>query len=217
VLVAAELVDGGLDDAQPAHELRAHPLELLDAQQRGADARVYALPLSPTGTMRGRCGGGRHARVFGLELAERALEHGDLLTQQAAAPGRVVLRLSAPLGRDVQRGGDVPRVDAGLVRLAGRVGGDARDRGGPLGGGGDERAAALLAVDQALLLEPLVDGADGVDVHAGRLGHLAQAGQALSGLELTVADTGSERPRELHADGYLGGAIDREVQRRRLG
>jgi len=77
---------------------------------------------------------------------------------------------------------------------------------------GYERAAALLAVDQALVLEALVDAAHGVDVDAGRLGDLAQPGEALPGLERAVADARAQRPRELHANRDLGVAVDGQIQ-----
>ena len=94
----------------------------------------------------------------------------------------------------IQGGRDLARVHAGRLGLARRVGGDRADRRGPGRRGGDERAAALLAFDQALLLQALVDGADGVDVQAARLGHLAQARQALPGPELAVADARATAP-----------------------
>ena len=101
----------------------------------------------------------RDAGVFGFDLAQRALERGDLPAQPAPALGLVVAGLACGGRRHVQRGGDLARVHAGVVRFARGVRGDRGDRRELLWRGRDERAAALLAVDQALLLEALVDGA----------------------------------------------------------
>ncbi len=110
---------------------------------------------------------------------------------------------------DVQRGGDLARVHADRLGFAGGVGGDRADRRGAAQRGGDERAAALPAFEQASLFQALVDGADGVDVQAAGPRHLAQARQALSGLDLAVVDARRERPAELQADGNVGVAVDR--------
>jgi hypothetical protein len=111
--------------------------------------------------------------VLGFEFPERPLEPGDLRAQQAPALRRLVNGPGWRLGCHVEGGSDLAWVDPGRVRLARRVGRDRAYCGWPLPGGGDKRAAALLAVDQALVLEVLIDGADRVDVHADRVGHLA--------------------------------------------
>ena len=153
----------------------------------------------------------RDARVGGFDLAERPLERRDLGAQQPAPLDRIVARARLRLGGDVQRGRHLARVHARLERLARGARGDRADRRGALRHRGHERAAALVAGDQPLQLEALVDGADGVYVDADRVGHVAQAGKPLARGQLTVADTRAERPCELHADRHLGVAVDGDI------
>ena len=65
---------------------------------------------------------------------------------------------------------------------------------------GDVAAAAVAGLDQALVLEPGVDGADGVHVHLGPLGHRAHARHPLAGAEPAGGDQRPQPPGELHAD-----------------
>ena len=78
---------------------------------------------------------------------------------------------------------------------------------------GDERPAAVLRDDEALALEPLVDGADGVDVDAGHVGEAPDAGQLLALLQAAVRDQRLDLPRELGADRHIAIAIDLEAER----
>jgi hypothetical protein len=69
--------------------------------------------------------------------------------------------------------------------------------------------------DQALRLEPGVDGADRVDVHAGPLGHRAHARHPICGGEASGGDQRPQPPLELHPDRKLVARIGTE--RRCLG
>src|SRR5258707_11378446 len=102
--------------------------------------------------------------------------------------------------RHVKRRRDLARIDPSLARLANRVGNDGSHLRRPWRRLTNERAAALPAVEQAFLVQSLVDGFDRIDVDLRRIRQLAQAGEALARLETSVLDARAQRPGELHAD-----------------
>ena len=187
----------------------AHVFELLGAEQRRTDAapraraaaarrRGFRLRARPTARSSAAICSRRRAAAAGLGQLGRLL---------------VIRRRRSRRRRTARRR---PRAGRRPSRAPARGGrGDRAHRGGSRGAGRDERAAALLAFDQALLLEALVDGAHGVQVHADRLGQLAQPGRRWPA-RTALADARAQRPRELHADRHLGVAIDRERSERRL-
>ena len=77
--------------------------------------------------------------------------------------------------------GELARVDAGLPSLVGRGRSEAGEGVARAGIRGDEGAATVLGGHEALLLEPGVDGAHGVDVDVGGAGQLADAREPLAG------------------------------------
>ena len=116
-----------------------------------------------------------------LELGEDALEHRDLLAQGAAAMCVVVGR-RALRAAHVERGREVTRVDAGIVGRT-RRGADEWREVPALGWAGDEGAAAVAGIDQAIGLELGVGGAQGVGVDPDLGGEVAQRGEAVAGLQ----------------------------------
>ena len=152
-----------------------------------------------------------------LDLRERLLERCDLSAQFTASLAGLRGVTGGWLPRHVQRGRHLARVDTRPARLARGVGGDLSDGRGLLSDARDERAGALTAVDQALLLEALVDGSRRVRVDPDHLGELAQARQSPPGGQAAVADPRSQRPGELHPDRDLSLAIDRQVFEVELG
>ena len=67
---------------------------------------------------------------------------------------------------------------------------------------GDDRADLAARDHPAFVLQPRVDGADGVRVDAQRRRHLADRRQALTGLVLAGRDRVPELPEELRAERY---------------
>src|SRR5215210_4680989 len=128
----------------------------------------------------------RHGVLAGRGLAgmrrELPLEPLDLAPQGSAHIRLVHLRrldrrtLAGAAG--VEHAGEVARVDAALDRRLGGARGELLDPRLPRRVGGDERALPLPGSDEALVLEPPVDGASGVGVHTGAGGELADAGQS---------------------------------------
>ncbi len=194
-----QLVPRVLDRSEPADQVGLDLLELLDVQQARA-ARGQRLAR-----------GGHEPGVLCFDLHEHPLQGGDLGAQLAPVRRRLVgLRRGSRI--HVQRRRDLARVDARLVGLAGGVRRDRARGGGPVRGVGDVRAAALLALDHALVLQALVDGAHSVGVDLQRLGQVPQTRKALPGREAAVVDARAQSPRHLHPDRDLCAAVDREVQ-----
>ena len=67
---------------------------------------------------------------------------------------------------------------------------------------GDDGADLAAGDDPALVLQPRVDGADGVRVDAQRRRHLADRGEALAGLVFPGRDRVPELPEELRPERY---------------
>ena len=150
--------------------------------------------------------------MFGFELHKDLLQRGDLGTQVPPALGRPIVRLGLEGRLNVQGGRHLAWIDA---RLVGRDRSVRRDR--ARGGWGarsaaDKGPASLPALEHALVLQALVDGANGVDVDAQCLREIPQARKALAGSQAAVPDASAQRPGELDSDWNLGPAIDREVQ-----
>ena len=200
---------------QALHQLVARALELghVGNVALGAKERVGGLARLP----RLRIGG------------ELCLEAGDLAPQLPPAgplvgvdlrergPGRVEIelvgarfeRFDAPGPRSAG-GVDGPRqvagVDAvrrGAVRSLRR---QSLEVGGHAGVLGDERTEAVPGDDQAVLLEPAVDGPGRVDVDAGAAGELADARKPVARTELPARDQHSQPPGELRAQGQVVGS-----------
>ena len=66
------------------------------------------------------------------------------------------------------------------------------------------------------MLETLIDGAHGIDIHAGRLSQLAQTGETLARPESPVAYLGSQRPCDLDPDRHFGVAVDHDAKSSRI-
>ena len=159
-----------------------------------------------------RGGWRQDAWVRGLDLRQHLLKGLDLLAQLPPAADARAGRIGGGLRHDVERGGDLTGIDPALVGLSGCASGDVVHRGGLRWRGGNERAAALLCVDQLLLGEALVDRSDGVRVDAQGIGEVTQARKSLLGRKAAVADACAQSPRQLHADRYLGTPVDCDVQ-----
>ena len=153
----------------------------------------------------------------GFKLAEGALQGGDLSAQLQPARCLGISRRAGAHRRDIERSGNSARIDTGVLRFAGSVGGDGVDGGGCLHGRADESSRALTADEDPLVLEALVDGANGVGVDVQGEGKIAQAGQALPRRDAAIADAGAQSPGELHAEGNLGVTVEDEVLEESLG
>lgn len=121
--------------------------------------------------------GQRHKRGMPcFKLAEGTLKGGDLSTQLQPPRCLGVSGRTGTRGRDIERRGDSARVHAGVLSFASGVGRNGIDGRGCLHGRiADEGARALAADEDSLVLEPLVDGANGVGVDVQGEGEVAQA------------------------------------------
>lgn len=130
---------------------------------------------------------------------------------------RVAVRRAGLLGADVERGGEVARVDPRVARGLGGGDDEPRERAASVRDARDVGPAAVSRLDEAVALEPLVGRADRVRVDAELLGEAVQRGQALARLERAAEDAAAQRPGELHADGDLGVPVERDVERVAVG
>jgi hypothetical protein len=162
-VLLGELVDRPMESGETGNQLRLDLLELGDIKQARPRRAAWL------SGQRDECG------MSCFELAEGTLEGGDLSTQLQPSRCLGVSDRTSTCGRDVERGGDSARVHAGVLSFASGVGRDGIDGRGCLHGRvADEGARALAADEDPLVLEPLVDGANGVGVDVQGEGEVAQ-------------------------------------------
>ena len=70
----------------------------------------------------------------------------------------------------------------------------------------------MLAYDNPVLLEPLVNRANGVGIHAEGEREVAQPGETVPGTEPAVPYTSPQSPRKLHSYWNVGVPIDLDVE-----
>ena len=98
---------------------------------------------------------------------------------------------------------DIARVETGGARGRRGLLNEAGDPGRVRRRCEDERAAAMLRLNESLSLEAPVNGKDGVDVDADRSRQLAGARQAISGLQHASGDQHAQPPSQLSSHGHL--------------
>jgi hypothetical protein len=200
-MILGQVIDRGLYFRQASKEPRLYELQLFGIQQARAGWRELV----------GR--GRSEARVAQLQLDKRLLQS-PYLRPQTPAPLRLLVLVVFPRAwcSHVQGGGHLTRIDPCFVGRSRRVRDDRPDGRRAPRPGGHESTAPLLAYDNPVLLKPLVDRANGVGVHAERVGEVAQPGETVSGTEPAIPYTSPQSPRKLHSNWNVGVAIDLDVE-----
>ena len=154
---------------------------------------------------------------LGLQLGDLTTQLPSYLDRLAALVGgiracrgrRAALHVEH-VGAGHQGNRQVARVGARFLAAADRVEHYRLEPELRLGSFGDERAPALLAGDQPLLLQRVVDGAHRIGVNARPIRETADAGQSLIGAEAPGENQGAEAPVELDADRHIAVGADRK-------
>jgi hypothetical protein len=210
---ALELLDArdprlrGADSPGSRHELP------LVARELSLEAPDLATKLPPRRDVIGLEPGVGEVEFRGelLEVELRLVELGVL----RRLGGKALVEGLGEGGGDQRDDGDVSRIHVRFAGALDRLRGEALDVVRAGGVVGDEGAEPVPCGDDALLLQPGVHAAYGVDVHAGPLGQRADARHPLSRSEPAGRNQGPEPPGELHAHRKLVGRVG--AKRRPLG